>query len=84
MTTNQRPAPTLEILLAHVVNSCRLTISPEAAAEKTLAGLGLDSLELMNMAMELEDNFGLELDLETVTAETTLGELIQKVLASRA
>jgi len=79
-----QPKATFEILLNHVVTSCRLTISPDVAAQKTLAGLGLDSLELMNMAMELEDNFGLELDLETVTAETTLGDLIHKVLASRA
>jgi acyl carrier protein len=84
MEAKQPANLTTDILLTFVVTMCKLTIEPEDAAQKTLAGLGLDSLELMNIAMELEYNFGLELDLDGVSAETTLGDLIHKVLSSRA
>jgi acyl carrier protein len=84
MTLEKKPAPTLEILLTHVVTSCCLKISPQDAAQKTLAGLGLDSLELMNLAIELDDNFDLKLNLERVTNETPLGEMLQDLLDQKS
>lgn len=74
--------PTLETLLSHVVQSCRLQISPVEAGEKTLLQLGLDSLELMGLAIELEDNFGLLLEVEGITGETKLAELLSRILGN--
>lgn len=81
MTAPPRSAPSFDTLLDYVVTSCRLTLSPQEASNKTLAGLGLDSLELMNLAIELEDRYGLELDLNNLSGESTLGELLEKILA---
>ncbi len=81
MTRNPRSIPSFDGLLHFVVNSCRLNINPDEAVDKTLAGLSLDSLELMNLAIELEDCYGLELDLNDLSSDSTLGELLEKILA---
>lgn len=80
MTINPRSIPSFDGLLHFVVSSCRLNISPDEAVDKTLAGLGLDSLELMSLAIELEDRYGLELDLNDLSSDSTLGELLEKIL----
>jgi acyl carrier protein len=81
MTTTHNSPPSLDELLAHVVKSCRLNVTPKEAADKTLAGLGMDSLELLTLAVELEDRFGLELNVETLSSEITLKDLLNQLLS---
>jgi acyl carrier protein len=81
MTRNSRLIPSFDSLLHLVVDSCRLNISSDEAVNKTLAGLSLDSLELINLAIELEELYGLELDLNDLSGDSTLGELLEKILA---
>lgn len=81
MTKNPHSIPSFDGLLHFVVDSCRLNISSDEAVNKTLTGLSLDSLELMHLAIELEDRYGLELDLNDLSSDSTLGELLEKILA---
>ena len=81
MTRNPHSIPSFAGLLHFVEDSCRLNISSDEAVNKTLTGLSLDSLELMNLAIELEDRYGLELDLNDLSSDSTLGELLEKILA---
>jgi acyl carrier protein len=81
MTRNPHLIPSFDGLLHLVVVICRLNISSDEAVNKTLTGLSLDSLELMNLAIELEDRYGLELDLIDLSSDSTLGELLEKILA---
>ena len=81
MTRNPHAIPSFDGLLHFVEDSCRLNISSDEAVNKTLTGLSLDSLELMNLAIELEDRYGLELDLNDLSSDSTLGELLEKILA---
>ena len=81
MTRNPHSIPSFDGLLHFVEDSCRLNISSDEAVNKTLTGLSLDSLELMNLAIELEDRYGLELDLNDLGSDSTLGELLEKILA---
>lgn len=81
MTRIPHSIPSFDSLLHFVVDSCRLNISSDEAVDKTLTGLSLDSLELMHLAIELEDRYGLELDLNDLSSDSTLGELLEKILA---
>jgi acyl carrier protein len=41
--------------------------------------LGLDSIELIQFAMELEDEFNIEIDDSQVTANMTVGQVADKI-----
>lgn len=65
-----------DALLAFCLSRIRSSHLPEEAAQMTLAQLGLDSLELIELQMELEDHHGLGLDVDALRAEMTLSELV--------
>jgi len=46
-------------------------------SESTLTGLGLDSLDLVELAIELETQFGIEIDEENIPA--TFGGLVAMI-----
>ena len=53
----------------------------DICADTTFESLGIDSLDTVEMVMELEDELGIELDLEDKIA--TVGELAEFVEAKR-
>lgn len=58
---------------------------PDAIQEDTqLHDLGLDSLDLAEMAMEWEDRYGVLLDDGDIAAIKTFGDAIDRVLLGRA
>lgn len=44
--------------------------------ETTFESLGADSLDLMDMVMSFEDEFGVEIDTEAIGGLTTIGSVV--------
>jgi acyl carrier protein len=72
--------PDRQALLELVVKTAYLDQSPSEAANLTLAQLGLDSLGIVEIAMAIEDQYQLQLDVDQLKADTTLGALIDSIL----
>ena len=53
-----------------------LKIPIENAMSQTITSLGLDSLELIDIAFDIETQLNLRLDLDNIKTETTLAELL--------
>lgn len=70
------PKPGRHALLSLAVETARLSLTEEQAAGMSLAALGLDSLELVTLAMAFEDTYNLYLDVEQLSSEMTLCELV--------
>ena len=49
----------------------------ELSAETKFADLGIDSLDITELAMNLEDEFGIELKVDASIA--TIGDLVKKI-----
>lgn len=60
-------------------NVCDLDASVEINADSTFKDLDLDSLDVVEIAMECEDEFGIELDVEE--PPKTMGEFVALVEA---
>lgn len=73
-----------ESLLQFVIDKCQLNVPVSEAADMTLAELGIDSLELLELAIEMEGTFRLSMDVNELGAETTLSSLIDGLLKSAA
>lgn len=52
-------------------------LRPEAA----LAELDISSIDMVSIAFELEDRFGIELDTEGLSADLTLAQLLDRIAA---
>lgn len=76
--------PDRETLFQLIHDNCDLKVPVEEAAGKTLAQLGIDSLELIELALELEGTYQLTLDMDDLGAETTLADLVDGLLKSAA
>lgn len=76
MTSGDTAAFNYTMLLHFALEKTRCAHAPSIAEKMTIAQLGLDSLELMELQMELEDAHFLTLDVDTVQADTVFGELI--------
>ena len=63
-------------LLKLLADTCSLSQSYEEAENLTLVNLQIDSLDLVEMEMALEDNYQLEFDVDKITPESTLGQVI--------
>ena len=48
--------------------------------KKTLSELGIDSLELLQLSLEIEKKFHKRLDLESITSASTLEDLVRNFL----
>lgn len=84
MNDTTLPIPDRETLLQLILDNCDLDVSLEEAAGKTLAQLGIDSLELIELALELEGTYRLTLNMDELGAETTLADLVDGLLKSVA
>ncbi|WP_404479565.1 acyl carrier protein [Novosphingobium sp. BL-52-GroH] len=47
--------------------------------EATLATLDISSLDLVSLLFELEDRYGVEIEPEELSRETTLGQLLERI-----
>ena len=52
------------------------TDAAELTAETTFESLGADSLDLMDLVMSFEDEFGVEIDTEAISDLTTVGSVV--------
>lgn len=59
-------------------------LSPDALADKTLAGLGLDSLSLLELVLRLEEQTGIEISVTDLHSETRLREMAAMISRSPA
>lgn len=79
MTT---PVPSPE--LAQIIEDASGIEAESLNAEARLADLGINSLAMIEIAVRIEDTFGVRLDDATVFALTTVGELDAHIEAERA
>ena len=70
-------------LLEVLRDRLRLPVPRQVAEETSLRALGVDSLGLLELALELEDRLGLPLP-DGVTLRTTLGELCRQLVSASA
>lgn len=57
-------------------------IAPERLRpEATLAELDISSIDVVSIAFELEERFGVELDTEGLSADLTLAQLVDRIAA---
>lgn len=47
--------------------------------DATIASLDISSLDLVSLLFELEDRYGVEIAVEDISPEMTLGQLIQRI-----
>ena len=50
-------------------------------AESTFESLGADSLDLMDMVMNFEDEFGIEIDADSMGTLKTIGDVVDYLTA---
>lgn len=62
-----------EKLAAYAAKQCEIDVS-EITRESTFESLGIDSLDIVEMIMDLESELGIELEMEDQSI-TTFGEL---------
>jgi len=72
--------PTQELVRQLVQKTCRLNGPVEEAEKQTIVQLGWDSLEIVTLVVELEETYGIELDIDNLRSDTTLGELMAQIL----
>lgn len=51
----------------------------DLTAETTFESLGADSLDLMDMVMEFEDTFEVEIDTEVLSDLTSIGKVVSHI-----
>jgi acyl carrier protein len=51
--------------------------------QKTLAELGIDSMELLDINLALDLQYGLQFDLERLSSQSKITDLIDDILTSR-
>ena len=76
---NNIEAEVLE-LLAHKV-AANINVTPETPI---VAGLGLDSVAILDFIMDLEDRFDISIPLDRVAEVQTVGELSQAIEALKS
>ena len=58
----------------------RIVLSPDLAAQTKMEDLRLDSLDTLQFAMNLEEKFGLKLEVEDFPASSTLLEIANRIV----
>jgi len=55
--------------------------SASIAADRTFRTLNIDSLTLVELTLDVQDEFGVQVDLDEVEPEQTVGELVDLIKA---
>lgn len=82
MSNHPKKPPGKAELMQIITDQCRLNLPLAEAADQSLSQLGLDSLGFVELAMGLEDALGITLDLDQLSADTSLSVLVDHILAS--
>ena len=64
-----------------VISNALCLVGRPVTDDATFASLGADSLDGIEIAMDLEDEFGLHIGDDTITEATTVGEAVAAVEA---
>ncbi len=64
--------------LRAIAEFCGLDAPMEEIAALPMSALGIDSLELVSLAIHLEEQCGLRIDLDQASGITPLAELVQR------
>ncbi len=60
-----------------------MRLTDEDVHQKTLAELGIDSMELLDVNLELDLQYELQFDLEKLSSQSKITDLIDDILTSR-
>jgi acyl carrier protein len=60
-----------------------IQLTYEDVHQKTLAELGIDSMELLDINLALDLQYGLQFDLEKLSSQSKISDLIDDILTSR-
>jgi acyl carrier protein len=60
-----------------------MRLTYEDIHQKTLAELGIDSMELLDINLALDLQYGLQFDLEKLSSQSKITQLIDDILSSR-
>lgn len=69
---------TTDAALQAIAEFCGLDAPIEKIAVMPMSALGIDSLELVSLAIHLEEQCGLRIDFDQTSGLTTLGELVDR------
>lgn len=72
-------AITADAILAVIAAETDIEIG-ELKPEATLAELDIDSLDIVSIAFEIEDRFGIAIEPEDIAPDATLSELIEHLM----
>lgn len=61
-----------------------MQLTYEDVHQKTLAELGIDSMELLDLNLALDLQHGLQFDLEKLSSQSKITDLIDDILTSRS
>jgi acyl carrier protein len=75
------PSSTTEARASAVVVRVSRASSPPDRSTELVADLGLDSMHLLELIAELEDEFGIYIPLNEVPAIKTFGQVVERVNA---
>lgn len=64
-------------ILAKLQERIAITVPLEKLEQMTIVELGIDSMALLQLSFDLETDFNLKIDLDTLGSSTTVAELIQ-------
>lgn len=71
-----QPDHNSEEILRWLITRCDIKSPAPKAAAMSLAQAGIDSLEIVSISMDLEDQFGLRINLEKLASESTLKDIV--------
>ena len=60
-----------------------MRLTYEDVHQKTLAELGIDSMELLDINLAIDLQYGLQFDLEKLSSQSKITDLIDDILTSR-
>jgi len=73
------PLPNLDERISAVVARVSHAPNPPSRSTELVADLGLDSMHLLELIAELEDEFGIYIPLNEVPAIKTFGDVVDRV-----
>jgi acyl carrier protein len=53
----------------------------EGIINETIIAIDLDSLQILNLSYELEKKFGLKINLEKLSTDTTLNDILENLIS---
>lgn len=71
---------TLHDFLLFVTSELKLELAPDTLSQKTLAELEIDSLDLTQLVIELEDQHQLTFDIDTLKSDVTVESLFSSLI----